>query len=116
MGPGEPLICLVRVTIPSCLGTHGAALWIWSARSPQSLTCYLLAFDLQCNVPEGGLVPKSLYQTEEEQEEADQLRQWSETYHSASVFRGAPHEVQCGLGGYGVRGCSRSGSHRVDMG
>ncbi|XP_008844818.1 SEC14-like protein 5 [Nannospalax galili] len=46
-----------------------------------------------CNVPDGGLVPKSLYLTEEEQEQADQLRQWSETYHSASVLRGAPHEV-----------------------
>nr|XP_007982922.2 SEC14-like protein 5 isoform X1 [Chlorocebus sabaeus] len=46
-----------------------------------------------CNVPEGGLVPKSLYMTEEEQEHADQLWQWSETYHSASVLRGAPHEV-----------------------
>ncbi|XP_037056554.1 SEC14-like protein 5 [Peromyscus leucopus] len=46
-----------------------------------------------CNVPEGGLVPKSLYLTEEEQEQADQLRQWSETYHAASVFRGTPHEV-----------------------
>ncbi|KAK2097487.1 hypothetical protein P7K49_022938 [Saguinus oedipus] len=46
-----------------------------------------------CNVPEGGLVPKSLYMTEEEQEHADQLRQWSETYHSASVLRGAPHEL-----------------------
>lgn len=49
--------------------------------------------DLQCNVPEGGLVPKSLYMTEEEQEHTDQLWQWSETYHSASVLRGAPHEV-----------------------
>ncbi|XP_012599220.2 SEC14-like protein 5 [Microcebus murinus] len=46
-----------------------------------------------CNVPEGGLVPKSCYLTEEEQEQADQQRQWSETYHSASVLRGAPHEV-----------------------
>nr|XP_054389398.1 SEC14-like protein 5 isoform X3 [Pongo abelii] len=46
-----------------------------------------------CNVPEGGLVPKSLYMTEEEQEHTDQLWQWSETYHSASVLRGAPHEV-----------------------
>lgn len=50
----------------------------------------------QCNVPEGGLVPKSLYLTEEEQEQADQLRQWSETYHAASVFRGTPHEVPPG--------------------
>ncbi|XP_024409219.2 SEC14-like protein 5 [Desmodus rotundus] len=46
-----------------------------------------------CNVPEGGLVPKSLYLTDEEQEHADQLHQWRETYQSASVFRGAPHEV-----------------------
>ncbi|XP_029400465.1 SEC14-like protein 5 isoform X2 [Mus pahari] len=46
-----------------------------------------------CNVPEGGMVPKSLYLTEEEQEQADQLQQWSETYHSASVLRGSPHEV-----------------------
>ncbi|XP_049760355.1 SEC14-like protein 5 [Elephas maximus indicus] len=46
-----------------------------------------------CNVPEGGLVPKSLYLTEEEHEHADQLRQWTETYHSASVLQGAPHEV-----------------------
>ncbi|XP_045141983.1 SEC14-like protein 5 [Echinops telfairi] len=46
-----------------------------------------------CNVPEGGLVPKALYLTEDEQEHADQLRQWTETYHSASVLRGAPHEV-----------------------
>ncbi|KAI4531565.1 hypothetical protein MG293_018079 [Ovis ammon polii] len=46
-----------------------------------------------CNVPEGGLVPKSLYLMEEDQEDEDQLRQWRETYHSASVLRGAPHEV-----------------------
>ncbi|ELW72150.1 SEC14-like protein 5 [Tupaia chinensis] len=50
-----------------------------------------------CNVPEGGLVPKSLYLTEEEQEQ-DQPRQWSETYHSASVLRGVPHEVPGELG------------------
>ncbi|XP_019515790.1 PREDICTED: SEC14-like protein 5 [Hipposideros armiger] len=47
----------------------------------------------KCNVPEGGLVPKSLYLTEEEQEHADQMHQWRETYQSASVLRGAPHEV-----------------------
>ncbi|XP_058426095.1 SEC14-like protein 5 [Diceros bicornis minor] len=46
-----------------------------------------------CNVPEGGLVPKCLYLTDEEQEHADQLPQWRETYQSASVLRGAPHEV-----------------------
>ncbi|XP_070341108.1 SEC14-like protein 5 isoform X4 [Equus asinus] len=47
-----------------------------------------------CNVPEGGLVPKSLYLTDEAQEHADQLRQWRDTYQSASVLRGAPHEVE----------------------
>ncbi|XP_006874960.1 PREDICTED: SEC14-like protein 5 [Chrysochloris asiatica] len=52
-----------------------------------------LGGDCVCNVPEGGLVPKSLYLTEEDYEHADQLRQWTETYHSASVLRGAPHEV-----------------------
>ncbi|XP_007522069.1 SEC14-like protein 5 [Erinaceus europaeus] len=52
-----------------------------------------LGGDCVCNVPDGGLVPKSLYLTEEEQEHADQLRQWRETYQAASVFRGAPHEV-----------------------
>uniref|UniRef100_A0A8D1DVU7 SEC14 like lipid binding 5 n=2 Tax=Sus scrofa TaxID=9823 RepID=A0A8D1DVU7_PIG len=46
-----------------------------------------------CNIPEGGLVPKSLYVTEEDQEHEDQLRQWTETYQSASVLRGSPHEV-----------------------
>ncbi|XP_016069936.1 PREDICTED: SEC14-like protein 5 [Miniopterus natalensis] len=52
-----------------------------------------LGGECMCNVPEGGLVPKSLYLTEEEQEHADQLHQWRETYQSASVFRGTPHEV-----------------------
>lgn len=48
---------------------------------------------LQCDVPEGGLVPKSLYRTAEELESED-LKLWMETiYQSASVFKGAPHEV-----------------------
>uniref|UniRef100_A0A8D2J875 SEC14 like lipid binding 5 n=1 Tax=Varanus komodoensis TaxID=61221 RepID=A0A8D2J875_VARKO len=47
-----------------------------------------------CNVPEGGLVPKSLYQTDEEPEISDHIRLWTETiYHSANVFKGAPREV-----------------------
>ncbi|XP_042336755.1 SEC14-like protein 5 isoform X1 [Sceloporus undulatus] len=47
-----------------------------------------------CNVPEGGLVPKSLYQTDEESEISDHIRLWTETiYHSANVFKGAPHEI-----------------------
>ncbi|KAF6271730.1 SEC14 like lipid binding 5 [Rhinolophus ferrumequinum] len=52
-----------------------------------------LGGECMCNVPEGGLVPKSLYLTEEEQEHADQMHQWRETYQSAIVLRGAPHEV-----------------------
>uniref|UniRef100_A0A8V1APZ5 SEC14 like lipid binding 1 n=1 Tax=Gallus gallus TaxID=9031 RepID=A0A8V1APZ5_CHICK len=48
---------------------------------------------LQCEVPEGGLVPKSLYRTAEELENED-IKLWTETiYQSASVFKGAPHEV-----------------------
>ncbi|XP_004586786.2 SEC14-like protein 5 [Ochotona princeps] len=70
LGPGGLVDYLDRDVIPDFLGG-------------QSL----------CNVPEGGLVPKSLYLTEEEQGHAEQLRKWSETYHSASVLRGAPHEV-----------------------
>ncbi|XP_015680132.1 SEC14-like protein 5 [Protobothrops mucrosquamatus] len=47
-----------------------------------------------CNVPEGGLVPKSLYQTDEESETADHIRLWTETiYHSANIFKGAPQEI-----------------------
>lgn len=54
-----------------------------------SLPC----FPSQCDVPEGGLVPKSLYRTAEELENED-LKLWTETiYQSASVFKGAPHEV-----------------------
>ena len=49
---------------------------------------------MQCEVPEGGLVPKSLYRTAEELENED-ISLWTETiYQSASVFKGAPHEVR----------------------
>ncbi|XP_028830707.1 SEC14-like protein 1 isoform X2 [Denticeps clupeoides] len=52
-----------------------------------------LGGECMCEVPEGGLVPKSLYRTPEELENED-LRLWTETiYQSASVFKGAPHEV-----------------------
>ncbi|GAB0196282.1 syntaxin-binding protein 4-like [Grus japonensis] len=53
-----------------------------------------LGGDCMCTVPEGGLVPKSLYQTDEEPENSDHIRLWTETiYHSASVLKGAPHEI-----------------------
>ncbi|XP_041134387.1 SEC14-like protein 5 isoform X4 [Polyodon spathula] len=56
-----------------------------------------------CNVPEGGLVPKSLYQTEEELESPDHIRLWTETiYQSASIFKGAPHEIVLEI----LEGCS----------
>ncbi|KAM3921328.1 SEC14-like protein 1 isoform 3-T4 [Leptodactylus fuscus] len=46
-----------------------------------------------CEVSEGGLVPKALYRTPEELESED-IRLWTETiYQSASVFKGAPHEI-----------------------
>ncbi|KAJ8283851.1 hypothetical protein COCON_G00027010 [Conger conger] len=52
-----------------------------------------LGGDCMCEVPEGGLVPKSLYRTAEELENED-IRLWTETiYQSASVFKGAPHEL-----------------------
>lgn len=45
-------------------------------------------------MPEGGLVPKAMYRTAEELENED-IRLWTETiYQSASVFKGAPHEVR----------------------
>lgn len=60
---------------------------------------------LQCEVPEGGLVPKSMYRTAEEVENED-VRLWTETiYQSASVFKGAPHEV--GLNTESTRNRSR---------
>lgn len=49
---------------------------------------------IQCDVPEGGLVPKSLYRTAEELEN-EEVKLWNESiYKSASVLKGAPHEVQ----------------------
>ncbi|XP_051789575.1 SEC14-like protein 5 isoform X2 [Erpetoichthys calabaricus] len=53
-----------------------------------------LGGDCMCYVPEGGLVPKSLYQTEEELENSDNIKLWTETiYQSANIFKGAPHEI-----------------------
>lgn len=55
------------------------------------------AHALQCEVPEGGLVPKSMYRTAEELENED-VRLWTETiYQSASIFKGAPHEVRLNI-------------------
>ncbi|XP_067229518.1 SEC14-like protein 1 isoform X2 [Chanodichthys erythropterus] len=52
-----------------------------------------LGGECMCEVPEGGLVPKSLYRTAEELEN-DEIRLWTETiYQSASIFKGVPHEL-----------------------
>uniref|UniRef100_A0A3Q3AVG4 SEC14 like lipid binding 1 n=1 Tax=Kryptolebias marmoratus TaxID=37003 RepID=A0A3Q3AVG4_KRYMA len=52
-----------------------------------------LGGECMCEVPEGGLVPKSMYRTPEELENED-VRLWTETiYQSASVFKGSPHEL-----------------------
>ncbi|XP_072550070.1 SEC14-like protein 1 [Salminus brasiliensis] len=52
-----------------------------------------LGGDCQCDVPEGGLVPKTLYHTAEELEN-EEVKLCTETiYKTASVFKGAPHEL-----------------------
>ncbi|XP_034043305.1 SEC14-like protein 1 isoform X2 [Thalassophryne amazonica] len=52
-----------------------------------------LGGECMCEVPEGGHVPKSMYRTPEELENED-VRLWTETiYQSASIFKGAPHEL-----------------------
>ncbi|KAM4697984.1 SEC14-like protein 5 [Rhinophrynus dorsalis] len=53
-----------------------------------------LGGDCMCNIPEGGLVPKSLYQFDEDTEASDHIRLWTETiYNSAFVCKGSPHEI-----------------------
>lgn len=48
---------------------------------------------VQCDVPEGSLVPKSLYRTAEELEN-EEIKLWTETiYKTACVLKGVPHEV-----------------------
>ncbi|KAF7663296.1 hypothetical protein LDENG_00214340 [Lucifuga dentata] len=52
-----------------------------------------LGGDCMCEVPEGGMVPKSLYRTAEELE-SEENRLWTDTiYKSANIFKGAPYEV-----------------------
>ncbi|XP_023675616.2 SEC14-like protein 1 isoform X1 [Paramormyrops kingsleyae] len=52
-----------------------------------------LGGECMCEIPEGGLVPKSMYRTAEELEN-DDIRLWTDTiYQSASVFKGSPHEL-----------------------
>lgn len=67
-----------------------------SSCKQSNVTLIYLCFSclLQCDVPEAGLVPKSLYRTAEELEN-EEGKLWNETiYKSASVLKGSPHEVQ----------------------
>lgn len=71
---------------------------------------------MQCEVPEGGLVPKSLYRTAEELENED-ISLWTETiYQSASVFKGAPHEVSPNTVHLGWGRAERTRGERGDCG
>lgn len=49
----------------------------------------------KCEVPEGGLVPKSLYRTAEEMESEENHLLTDSIYKSASIFKAAPFEVPC---------------------
>lgn len=48
----------------------------------------------QCDIPDGGLVPKSMYRTAEELESEEHRLLTDSIYKSASIFKGAPYEVQ----------------------
>lgn len=49
----------------------------------------------KCEVPDGGLVPKSLYRTAEELESEENHLLTDSIYKSASIFKAAPFEVPC---------------------
>lgn len=77
-----------------CVRVGGGRVFGITFQHVLSELCWLIFLPIiKCEVPEGGLVPKSLYRTAEELENED-LKLWTETiYQSASVFKGAPHEV-----------------------
>ncbi|XP_034567822.1 SEC14-like protein 1 [Notolabrus celidotus] len=52
-----------------------------------------LGGDCMCDIPEGGLVPKSLYRTAEELESEENRLLTDSVYKSASIFKGAPYEM-----------------------
>lgn len=52
-----------------------------------------LGGDSMCDIPEGGLVPKSLYRTAEELESEEHRLLTDSIYKSASIFKGAPYEM-----------------------
>ncbi|XP_059203465.1 SEC14-like protein 1 isoform X1 [Centropristis striata] len=52
-----------------------------------------LGGDCMCEIPEGGMVPKSLYRTAEELESEEHRLLTDSIYKSASIFKGAPYEM-----------------------
>lgn len=52
-----------------------------------------LGGDCMCDIPEGGLVPKSMYRTAEELESEENRLLTDSIYKSASIFKGAPYEM-----------------------
>uniref|UniRef100_A0A8C6UUJ5 SEC14-like protein 1 n=1 Tax=Neogobius melanostomus TaxID=47308 RepID=A0A8C6UUJ5_9GOBI len=52
-----------------------------------------LGGDCMCDIPEGGMVPKSLYRTAEELEGEEYRLLTDSIYKSASIFKGAPYEM-----------------------
>ncbi|XP_077590509.1 SEC14-like protein 1 [Stigmatopora nigra] len=52
-----------------------------------------LGGDCLCDIPEGGLVPKSLYRTADELEIEDNRLLTESIYKSANIFKGAPYEI-----------------------
>ncbi|XP_063286814.1 SEC14-like protein 5 isoform X2 [Pelobates fuscus] len=53
-----------------------------------------LGGECMCNISEGGLVPKSLYQSDDDTEASDHIRLCTDTvYHSSYVYKGSPHEI-----------------------
>lgn len=49
--------------------------------------------DCMCDIPEGGMVPKSLYRTAEELESEENRLLTDSIYKCASIFKGAPYEM-----------------------
>ncbi|KAM9844107.1 SEC14-like protein 1 [Aulostomus maculatus] len=69
-GPGGLVDYIDRAVIPDFLGGDG-----------------------MCEIPEGGLVPKSLYRTAEELESDENCLLTDSIYKSAGIFKGSPYEM-----------------------
>lgn len=57
-------------------------------------TAHLVSSLLQCDIPDGGTVPKSLYRTAEELESEENCLLTDCIYKTANIFKGTPFEVQ----------------------